>query len=104
MGSFEVSPDGEARGAVVVVQEAFGVTSHIEDVARRLAKAGWHTIAPAFFHRQGSPVLAYDDVESLGPILGQLSAEGFAADVAGALKYLEQADFASSQIGIVGFC
>ena len=35
MRLYEAVPDGEPRGAVVVIQEAFGVNAHIEDVTRR---------------------------------------------------------------------
>ncbi len=45
-----------ARGAVVVVQEAFGVTPHLESICHRLASVGWPAVAPSLFHRQGSPV------------------------------------------------
>ena len=37
MRLYEAVPDGEPRGAVVVIQEAFGVNPHIEDVTRRFA-------------------------------------------------------------------
>ena len=78
--------------------------AHIEGIADRLAGAGWYAIAPAFFHRQGSPVLAYDDFESVMPIMGELSAQGLAVDVAAAFDHLEHTGFARSQIGVVGFC
>jgi carboxymethylenebutenolidase len=104
MPGFEALPDGEAKGAVIVVQEAFGVTTHIEDVARRLADDGWRAVAPAFFHRQGSPVVAYDDLASVLPIMGQITKDGLTADLAASLEYLDAAGFAASRIGIVGFC
>jgi len=69
MPAFEASPEGDPKGGIVVVQEAFGVTEHIEDIARRLADAGWYAVAPAFFHRQGSPVLAYDDFAAVMPVM-----------------------------------
>ena len=69
MPIFEAEPEGEPRGAVVVVQEAFGLTTHIEEVARRLAREGWHAVAPALFHRQGSPVLSYDDFAAVMPVM-----------------------------------
>lgn len=47
MECFEVTPDGDARGAVLVVQEAFGVNEHIRDVTRRFAGAGYHAVAPS---------------------------------------------------------
>ena len=39
MRTYEALPGGEPRGAVVVIQEAFGVNEHIEDVTRRFAAA-----------------------------------------------------------------
>ena len=47
MALYEARPGGEARGAVVVIQEAFGVNGHIEDVTRRFAAEGYHAVAPA---------------------------------------------------------
>lgn len=104
MPAYTASPTGSARGGILVVQEAFGVTAHIEGVADRLADDGWHAIAPAFFHRQGSPVIAYDDFDSVMPVMGKLSAEGLAVDAAAAFDHLEEAGFAPARIGVVGFC
>ncbi|HEY6623138.1 MAG TPA: dienelactone hydrolase family protein [Acidimicrobiales bacterium] len=98
------SPEGAARGGILVVQEAFGVTAHIAGIADRLADAGWYAVAPAFFHRQGSPVLDYDDFESVMPLMGELRAEGLAIDVAAAFDHLQQSGFAPPRIGVVGFC
>src|SRR5208282_54442 len=72
----EVAPDGDVRGAVVVVQEAFGLTPHIEAVAGRLAREGYHAVAPALFHRQGSPVISYEDIAAVMPVIGQLTEAG----------------------------
>jgi carboxymethylenebutenolidase len=51
MRGYEATPDDHARGAIVVVEEAFGVNPHIEDVARRAASAGYHALAPELFDR-----------------------------------------------------
>jgi len=59
MGLYEAGPDGPARAAVVVIQEAFGVNGHIEDVTRRFAGEGYLAVAPHLFHRSGDPVLEY---------------------------------------------
>lgn len=104
MPAYEASPDRAARGAIVVIQEAFGVTPHIQHIARRLADAGWFAVAPALFHRQGSPVLAYDDFDSVMPLMGDLSAAGLTVDVNASLDHLEARDFAPSRTGMVGFC
>jgi carboxymethylenebutenolidase len=56
----EVIPDGVVRGALIVVQEAFGVNDHIVDVCRRFAAAGYRTVAPNLFHREGVNVIPFD--------------------------------------------
>ena len=53
MDLYEATPDGDTRGAVIVIQEAFGVNDHIKDVTRRFAAEGYHAVAPALFHRAG---------------------------------------------------
>lgn len=98
------APHANPNGAVVVVQEAFGVTPHIADVTVRLARAGWHAIAPALFHRQGSPVIAYDDVQSALPVVGELTAGGLTTDLTASFDWLERAGFPAARTAVVGFC
>jgi carboxymethylenebutenolidase len=104
MNLYESEPDGTARGAVVVVQEAFGITEHIQDVCRRLSAAGYHAVAPHLFHRSGDPVIPYDDMASVMPHLGELSQDGLDADIAATLEHLAGAGFSGPKVGIVGFC
>jgi carboxymethylenebutenolidase len=104
MPAFVAEPDAEPRGAVVVVQEAFGVTTHIEDIARRLAAEGFCALAPALFHRQGSPVLGYEDFAAVMPVMQQLTAPGITEDLHAAFAHLEARGFAPGRTGIVGFC
>src|SRR5436190_1362278 len=54
--------DAGAHAAVIVVMEAFGLNAHIKDVAERIAREGYVTIAPDLFYRFGSPVVPYEDV------------------------------------------
>ena len=64
--AYEAKPPGEVRGAIVVVQEAFGVNPHIEDVTRRAAAAGYHAVAPDLFHRSGpGAVVEYGQFEKV---------------------------------------
>jgi carboxymethylenebutenolidase len=104
MPSYAASPEGTARGGILVIQEAFGVTTHIEDIADRLAADGWYAIAPAFFHRQGSPVFAYDDLKSVMPAMGKVTGAEVATDVSAALAHLNSAGFEPLKTGVVGFC
>jgi carboxymethylenebutenolidase len=88
-------PAGDAKGGIVVVQEAFGVNDHIDDVTRRVAEDGWLAVAPHLFHRTGDPKLGYDDVSQVMPHMGALTAAGILDDIDAALAY---------RVGGVGFC
>ena len=89
---------------MIVVQEAFGITEHIQDVCDRLSAAGYRAVAPHLFHRSGDAVIAYDDMAAVMPHLGALSADGLESDIAATLEYLGAAGFSAPQTGIVGFC
>lgn len=105
MACYEARPDGEARGAVVVVQEAFGVNAHIRSVAERLADAGYHALAPAYFHRAGGGAIDdYTNVAAIFPLFEGLTDDGILSDTDAALEYLRALGFADRRIGIVGFC
>jgi carboxymethylenebutenolidase len=49
--AYVAEPQGKAKGAIVVLQEIFGVNSHIRDVTDRFAAEGYYAIAPAIFER-----------------------------------------------------
>jgi carboxymethylenebutenolidase len=104
MKLYDSEPDGTPRGAVIVFQEAFGITDYIQDVCNRLSATGYRAVAPHLFHRTGDEVVAYDDMESVMKHLGGLSADGLASDIDATLAYLSAAGFAPAQIGVVGFC
>jgi carboxymethylenebutenolidase len=49
---YHVEPTGERRGGLVLVQEIFGVTDHIRDMANDYAEDGYEVLAPALFDRE----------------------------------------------------
>jgi carboxymethylenebutenolidase len=51
LGAYRADPNGAPRGAVVVIQEIFGVNHHIRAVCDRLAGEGYVAIAPSIFDR-----------------------------------------------------
>ena len=105
MEVFEATPDGaQAKAAIIVIQEAFGVNDHIEDVACRFAAEGYHAVAPAIFHRAGGGTAPYDDFSKVMPLFEGLTDDGVLMDVDATLDYLHGAGFADDSIGIVGFC
>ena len=81
MRLYEARPDGDARAAVIVIQEAFGVNGHIEDVTRRFAAAGYHAAAPDLFHRAGGGTAPYGDFSKVLPLFEGLDDDALLRDV-----------------------
>ncbi len=99
------TPAGPRLGGVVVLQEAFGVNEHIEDVCQRLADAGWLAVAPHLFHRTGDPAFGYDvDFAVIGEHMGAVNVATVEVDVDAAVQHLVDAGVERTAIGIVGFC
>jgi carboxymethylenebutenolidase len=104
MDLYDVTPDVNPSGAVIVIQEAFGVNEHIRDVTRRFAAAGFRAVAPTMFHRAGGGTAPYGDFSKVLPLFAGVSDAGIVADVDATIGYLRRAGFADERIGIVGFC
>lgn len=107
MEAFLALPNtAEKVPAVVVAQEAFGVNSHIEEVCRRFAGAGYGALAPELYHRTGRGVVAeYGDFAKVRPLLSKVTNDGLATDTRAALGYLRaHPSVDSARVGIVGFC
>lgn len=49
---YHVPPAGERRGGVVLMQEIFGITDHIRELAEDYAAHGYEVLAPALFDRE----------------------------------------------------
>jgi len=104
MPVYEALPDGAPKGAVVVIQEAFGVNPHIEDVTRRFADAGYLAVAPHIFHRSGGGIVEYGDFEKVIPHFQALSDEKILQDVDAALALVAGHGVGPERSAIVGFC
>ncbi len=104
--TYVARPAGPARGAVVVLQEIFGVNSHIRAVADGYAAQGYLAVAPSTFHRVKADVnLGYssDDMSAGIALKGQvegLPAPGVLPDIQSAIDHAAQA----GKVGIVGYC
>jgi carboxymethylenebutenolidase len=103
LSAYVVKPQGTPRGAVVVVQEIFGVNSHIRRVAEQYAAEGYLAIAPAMFDRLQKGVdLGYDAAGMQAGIELMMKAtnEGTIADVNAAIDAVAHA----GAVGMVGYC
>ena len=104
--AYVARPAGTAKGAVVVLQEIFGVNSHIRAVADGYAAEGYLAVAPATFDRVKPGVeLGYsaDDMQAgiaLKAAVEGLPAPGVMPDIQAAIDYAAQA----GKVGVVGYC
>ncbi|WP_374469477.1 dienelactone hydrolase family protein [Phenylobacterium sp.] len=96
-----------ARGrhpTVILVSEIFGLHEYIRDTARRLAKAGYVTVAPDFFVRWGDPA-PMTDFPAILKIVANATDGYVTADLRAAVAYLKAQPYADvRRLGITGFC
>ncbi len=97
---------GEACGAIIVLQEAFGVNSHIRDVTDRFAAQGYVGIAPELFHRTAPGFEGnYKDFSSVMPHMQAMTTQGAQSDLRAVFAWLQaQNSIDRSNISSVGFC
>jgi len=98
-GYLVVPPSGSGPG-VVVIQEWWGLTDHIADVADRLASEGFVALAPDLYGGKTT-----HDASEAGALMSALPEDQAARDLAGAVDFLLGHDaVTSSKVGAVGFC
>jgi carboxymethylenebutenolidase len=106
---YEARPAGQAKGALIVLQEIFGVNAHIRALADGFAALGFLALAPATFHRvQPGVELGYsaDDVAAgavLKAAVEALPPPGVMQDIQAAIDYAANAGTAG-KVGVVGYC
>ena len=106
--AYVAQPEGTPRGAIVVLQEIFGVNSHIRAVADRFAAQGYMAVAPAMFDRVKTGVeLGYtaDDMSAgmaLKSAVEALPDTEVLQDIQAAIDHA--AELGGGKVGIIGFC
>ena len=103
ISAYEAMPAGAPRGALVVVQEIFGVNGHIRSVCDGYAADGYRVIAPALFDRyeRGFDIgYTPPDVARGRELKARATTEVALRDIAAA----RDAAAGSGKVGIVGYC
>lgn len=103
LGAYRADPDGAPKGAVVIIQEIFGVNSHIREVCDGYAADGYVAIAPALFDRvEKGMELGYDpeSQETGKSTRGQLNWDDSLADTQAAAEAVRDA----GKVAIIGYC
>jgi carboxymethylenebutenolidase len=98
-GYLALPSSGRGPG-LVVIQEWWGLTSHIAGLVDRFASAGFVALAPDLYGGATT-----HDAEQAGKLMSELPVDRAARDLAGAVDYLlSRDDVTGEQIGAVGFC
>ena len=85
---------------MIVIHEIFGLSDHIRDVTRRVAKAGYLALAVDLASRAGGS----DATDNVAGALTQGPVEERIADLDAGVEYLEEQPAYNGKLGVVGFC
>ncbi len=102
--AYRARADSDLRAGLVVIQEIFGVNSHIRNVADRFAAVGFDVLAPALFDRTERGIeLGYqpDDVDRGRAVRAKVSTDEALLDVDAAIKFLART---GRPVAVVGYC
>jgi carboxymethylenebutenolidase len=91
-------PSAPNGGAVIVIQEWWGVVGHIRDVADRFADQGYLALAPDLYHG-----VRTTEPDEAGKLMMGLAMDQAAKDMAGAAAYLA-GQVSGGKVATVGFC
>jgi carboxymethylenebutenolidase len=103
LGAYRADPKVGAGGAIVVIQEIFGVNSHVRAVCDRFADAGYIAVAPALFDRtQRNFESGYspDEITNARTFIANPDWDAMLRDTQAAIDVVA----ATGPVAIVGFC
>ncbi|MCX7356937.1 MAG: dienelactone hydrolase family protein [Alphaproteobacteria bacterium] len=101
LNAISVAPKGMPIGGVVVIQEIFGLTDHIEEICGVFADAGYHAIAPGLFDRVEKDFHAGHDQDGIQKGIGAVMKSPWpqvVSDMQAAIDALPQPAY------VTGFC
>jgi carboxymethylenebutenolidase len=104
-------PDGEPRGSVLFIMDAFGLRPAVEEMVDRVAADEYLVLGPNVFYRGGpSPILSAEEIADresafakIRPLMEQLTPERIADDAAAYLAYLDDVG-SGGRVAITGYC
>lgn len=103
LGAYRADPAAAPKGAVVVLQEIFGVNSHIRSVCDRFAREGYTAIAPALFDRTERDFqsgYSPDEVTNARKFIANPDWDAMLRDTQAAIDAVK----AVGPLAVVGFC
>jgi len=104
LDAYLAQPTQQVKGAVLVIQEIFGVNAHIREVCDGYAEAGYAALAPCIFDRAERGIeLGYegdDMTRGIEIARGKLKTDETMLDLAAGVEHLTQ----FGAVGVVGYC
>ena len=104
LDAYRADPEGTPKGAILVIQEIFGVNIHIREVCDGYANDGYVAVAPALFDRvEKSIELGYEGADMTRGVdiaRGKLQPANTMADITAGIQYLQDI----GKVGVVGYC
>ncbi|WP_407149399.1 dienelactone hydrolase family protein [Bradyrhizobium sp. ORS 86] len=103
LGAYRADPAAAPKGAIVVIQEIFGVNHHIRSVCDRLAKEGYVAVAPSIFDRiepNFQSGYAPDEIANARKFVANPDWAAMLRDAQAAIDAVKSV----GPIGIIGFC
>jgi carboxymethylenebutenolidase len=103
LGGYRAEPAGAPKGAVVVIQEIFGVNHHIRAICDRLAVEGYVAVAPAIFdriERDFESGYSPDEIAVARKFVANPDWDAMLRDTQAAIDSVQQV----GPVGIIGFC
>lgn len=101
LAAYSAQPEGTPKAGVVILQEIFGITNHIREVADQYADLGYLAVAPALFDRVDQGItLGYTDIQPALEVVGQLELDKVMIDVQAAAEQARSA----GKVAAIGYC
>lgn len=104
LGAYRAAPAGAPIGGIVVLQEIFGVNSHIRGVCDAFAAQGYVAIAPALFDRfvrDFESGYSPDEIAAALAYLRSLDWDALMLDTRAAIERVREE---TEAVSLVGFC
>ena len=106
-GAYIARPDSTPRGAIIVIQEIFGVNPGIRQKCDKLAAAGYVALAPDLFWRLEPGISLDPDVEAeftrALDWMGKFNQDAGIRDIQAAIDWLREHE-GTAKVGCVGYC
>ncbi|MDB4279250.1 dienelactone hydrolase family protein [Paraglaciecola sp.] len=91
---------GEAKGAIVLIQEIFGITKQLRELADQYSALGYDSIVPALFARVSNDIeLEYSQAAKGLELVSKIKQESILYDIHAAITALDH-----KQVSVIGFC